>query len=217
MERFHIKSVAVIVAAFLFLHSVIGCGSSHQSVNIYSQYDALEYSEEITLSAGKESVFIAAIHALEDRGYIITLSDPVAGLLNAEYSSSNTLPEEQQALEHQAYQEDHAKGFITFLGIILLVGLVAEVLSSPHHEQPEKQESCRQDEHLRNFRNDYGYRYVTTISAKEINKNASVVRVSVVKMEIEHGAVKNSFKLYNKYLNYSLFDDIKMNVSLARR
>ena len=218
MERFHIKSLTLFISVCVVLHSVTGCGSSNQAVNIYSQYDTHEFSEEQTFNAAKETVFTAALRALENRGYVLTLSDPVAGIMTAEHNTENILPEERQTLEHQQYHEDHSNAFLTFLGIILFVGILAKMISSSHEgseDQSAGQKSCSQQNLP--IHNEYGLRYTTTISLTTMSTTSTVARISVIKMELENGTVKNSFKLYNKYLNYFLFDEIHLQVNLAQR
>jgi hypothetical protein len=209
MSRFEMKRVVLFVAVWYFFYAIIGCGSSHDATKHLDKYDDLTYSDKTTVNVSRDVVYKAAILSLQQRGYVVTMSDPQTGLINAEINSGSMLPEEQKAEEAAA-----AKGpsvgrvLLVILSIILVFGIVLLLVGSS--DDKSKDERSRSSSSIRvnagEPTNTSSYRYILTLTMTALADSATEFQISAVRMVLENGGVIESTKWENKYLNYSVFD-----------
>lgn len=219
MRTLNVPSFTLAVACIFLLYTITfpGCGSSSPSTSHLDKYDELPYRDTFTLSGSGQTVFRATIRALQQEGYIVSLSDPQTGLINAELNSGQVLAEEVKAL--QTEESSGTSLFWTIIGIVFLFGLIALIIGSDESEQEQKDERSRHRERdpsvdvtVEDSRTT-SYRYVITINANPIDETSTEVQISAVRMQLENGGVVDSRRVENKYLNYRIVDRIEIGLT----
>ena len=219
MRKLNIPSFTLAVACTFFLYTIVlpGCGSSAPSTKHLDKYDQLPYRDTFTLNGSGQTVYRAAIRVLQQEGYIVSLSDPQTGLINAELNSGQVLAEEAKA--SQPEESSGTSLFWTIIGFVFLFGLIALIIGSEDSEQEQKDERSRFRERDPSVdvtvedSKTISYRYIVTINANPIDETSTEVQISAVRMQLENGGVVDSRRLQNKYLNYRLVDLIEIGLS----
>ena len=219
MERFNIKSLALAVAVCFFFYSMTGCGSSNVATKHLDQYNEKTYTDEATFFANKDDVYKATVLALQQRGYVVTLSDAQTGLINGEVSGSTILPEEQKQITSNTSNDIGAgEIIIMILGFILIVGLIAMLTSDSSKDKESNSNTTSTTTTTTVVANSpekiTSFKYVITLNTAALNDTSSQLQVSAVRMMIENGSVTNSSKFENKYLNYGLFDAVQEQLDM---
>ena len=215
MEWFNMKSVAVFVAVCFFFYSIFGCGSSNETTRHLDKYDTLPYQDVTTVDVPQGVAYRAAILSLQQRGYVVTLSDPQTGLINTEINSPDIIPEEQKATQ-AATTEDSSVGTILLgiLSIILIFGIVLWLVASSDEESEDDSSSTASNVHAGEPKKTTSYRYILTLTTTALTDSSTEIQMSAVKMTLENGSVIHSAKFENKYLNYSVFDGLYDQLSM---
>lgn len=210
MKRFQIPSATVIITICFFVFSVLNCGGSGQSTKHLEKYDSYPYQDIFTLNVSKDGAYKAAVNALQQQGYLITLSDPQTGLINAEINSPALLPEEIKAEEQSKGGTSVWTILLAILGVVLLFGLIG---SMDGCSDSSKKTKTRTDDHTYypppQETKTTSYRYVVTLTTTELDANSTGIKVSAVRMVLENGSVASSGRIENKYLNYNIIDAIE--------
>ena len=219
MNRFSMKRVTLSVAVWYFLYSIIGCGSSHEATKHLDKYDALPYRDVTTVAVSKDVAYRAAILSLQQRGYVVTLSDPQTGLINAEINSASVLPEEEKADQAAATKGSSVGSVLLFiLSIVLVFGIVLLLLGSSDKKSNDDSSSSSSGLQMNSGESakTTSYRYILTLTTTALADSATEVQISSVRMVLENVGVMRSAKFENKYLNYSVFDALYDQLGMRR-
>ncbi len=215
MERFTMKGLVLSVAVCFFFYSISGCGSSTLATKHLDKYDEKAYSESATFYASKDDAYKATVLALQQRGYVVTLSDAQTGLINGESSGSSIIPEEQKQISKDTSNEVGAGEIIIgILGIILIVGLIAMLTSDSNKKEESNSNTTSTTTTTTTVVSSApekitSYKYIVTINTTALSDSTSELQLSAVRQVIENGSVTNSAKFENKYLNYGIFDAVQ--------
>ncbi|MBI3766579.1 MAG: hypothetical protein HY277_08800 [Ignavibacteriales bacterium] len=215
MEWWNRKSLAIIVAVCVLMYSVVGCGPSTSGLKPLDKYDPLPYADAATFSVSSASLCRAATLCLQHKGYVLDSNNVKTGVMLAEITSSRVIPEEEKEHPERVGGSTTGSALLTFLGIILVVGLVAMLVSSPPKDAERDSEdtsSTEEDSHpapTPTTPATVTYKYVVNLVTTSLSDTTSDLRIEVTKMELENGEVRSSMPFENKYLNYSIFDAIQ--------
>ena len=138
------KSVTLAVTICFAFYSIVGCSSAERTTKYLDKYDSMPYKDAITVHASKDVAYKAAIVSLQNRGYILTLSDPQTGIANLELNSPTKLPEEEKQSE---VDNSLSAGTVVLivLACVLVVGLIVLIAnaSSDDDSKDKKTESSK--------------------------------------------------------------------------
>ncbi|MFA6980008.1 MAG: hypothetical protein WC209_11885 [Ignavibacteriaceae bacterium] len=199
------KKTMIYISLFSFLYySLSGCATPQQTQFSQNGKQNEVVVSDHTFRHSKEEVYRAGISALQKRNFMITLSDPSTGIMNGEYSSSDLLPEEMQALSKGGSQ--FMKACATILGIILVVGLFAEAFNS------NKSSSNNNSSNNYDSNSDsrvYSHRYLASLKLEPILANETDVSLHIIRMDLENGAVVKQAEVQNQLFNKAFFSSIE--------
>lgn len=212
------KSFTFLVLVSFLVYSTFGC-STEPSTKHLDKYDDRVYADLATYQSSRESVYRAAILGLQQKGYVITLSDPQTGLMSGEVQSAQPIAEEFKA-EKMAEEPSGGNVLIAILGIVFLFGIIAWLASSSDtQENKEEDKRSRTESHYHEppaETKSMSYKYVVSLSLKTVDSVSTEVRISAVRTSFENGNVSGSGLLENKYLNYSVFEAIQRQLESAK-
>ncbi|TAK53091.1 MAG: hypothetical protein EPO24_14840 [Bacteroidetes bacterium] len=218
MERFNLKSVSCILLLCFSLYTITGCGSSSGQFKALEKYDTLEYADAVTFFATKEELHKATVAALQQKGYIVTLSDAQGGIINGETNSTTTIPEEQY---EQSKSKELSAGevLIGVLAIVLLVGIIAMIVSSSSDDSSDSNTTTETTASVTASTPEVvrSYNYVVTFNTTTLSDTSLSLQISTVRLDIENGTTVHTVQLENKYLNYGLFDAVQEQLNLIPR
>jgi len=212
------KGLTIFVLISFLGYSLFGC-SSEPSTKHLDKYDDRVYADLATYQSSKESVYRAAVFGLQQKGYVLTLSDPYTGLISGEVQSAQPLAEEFKAAE---MSEEPSSGsiLITILGIVFLFGIIAWLASSSNStNDKEKEKRSRNEPHYHDSSTEtktLSYKYVVSLNLVTVDSASTEVRMSAVRTSFENGSVKGSGVMENKYLNYAVFEAIQRQLEGAK-
>jgi hypothetical protein len=212
IRRFPYRPFIVPTIAAYVLLALGSCSGSGASAKEFRRYDPLPYADTFTFIQSPDVVYRAAVAALQDRGAVISLSDPSTGLISAELHSEGVLPEDAYASKAADDGKDPGSGVLavlgTILGVILFVLLFSwlsdgcsggcapgTTVSSPSPPEPVK-----------------AYKYVVSVNLLPSAGASTEMRISAIRQLIENGTVTSSQRMQNKYLNYSLRDAVEASL-----
>ncbi len=218
MQLFRIKSVTLTVALCFFFYSIVGCGSSNEAPRHLDKYDDLPYRDVMTVSVSKEVSYSAIIASMQQRGYVVTLSDPQTGLINTEINSSRILPEEQKMLQVPKPGPSVGHVLLVILSVILIFGIVLLIAGSSSEKSKDDKSSTTSSAGVVSSEppRTTSYKYIVTFNTSALTDTSAQIQISAVRLELENGSVKNSGKFESKYLNYSIFDAVYEQLSAPR-
>jgi hypothetical protein len=221
MERFTMKGLVLSVAICFFFYSITGCGSSNIATKHLDKYDEKPYSDAATFYAGKVDAYKATVLALQQRGYVVTLSDAQTGLINGEISGSSIIPEEQKQISKDTSNDVGAGEIIIgILGIILIVGLIAMLTSDSNKKEDSNSNTTSTTTTTTVVTSApekvTSYKYIVTINTTALSDSTSELQLSAVRQVIENGSITNSAKFENKYLNYGIFDAVQEQLDRSK-
>jgi hypothetical protein len=212
------KGLTFVVLISFLLYSLFGC-SSEPSTKHLDKYDDRVYADLATYQSSRESVYRAAVFGLQQKGYVITLSDPQTGLISGEVQSAQPLAEEFKAAK---MSEEPSSGniLITILGIVFLFGIIAWLASSSDsNNDKEKEKRSRNEPHYHDSPTEtktLSYKYVVSLTLATVDSASTKMRISAVRTSFENGGVTSSGLVENKYLNYSIFEAIQHQLETAK-
>ncbi|MBI5464865.1 MAG: hypothetical protein HY966_07945 [Ignavibacteriales bacterium] len=211
MRRFHFPKFTLWVAANVLLYAVAGCGSSSSTAHL-SKYDEQPYYDLLTFKSSKERAHKAAVLALQERGFRVTLSDPQTGLLTAQLNSSQLIEEDVRAAEKESSSKGGGfwAGLLAILGIVFLVGLVSSA-SGCNETKSTSSSKPRENTYYTapEQKAVVSYSYVVSMNATAVDSGSVRIQLSALRETITNGSVSDSRKMENKYLNYVLFESIQ--------
>ncbi|MBI5215377.1 MAG: hypothetical protein HY960_06450 [Ignavibacteriae bacterium] len=221
MTRFAKKYLVLSVVTCFFFYSITGCGSSTAVVHPLDKYNEKPYSDEATFYANKDDAYKATVLALQQSGYVITLSDAQTGLINGEKSGSSILPEEHKQISKDSANDVGAgEILIGILGILLIVGLIAMLTSDSNNETQSNSNTTTSTTTTTVVSSSHekitSYKYIVTVNTTALTDSTSQLQLSAVRQVIENGSVTNSSKFENKYLNYGIFDAVQAQLNGVR-
>ncbi len=212
------KGLTFVVLISFLVYSLFGC-SSEPSTKHLDKYDDRVYADLATYQSSKESVYRAAVFGLQQKGYVLTLSDPQTGLISGEVQSAQPLAEEFKAAK---MSEEPSSGnvLIAILGIVFLFGIIGWLASSSgSNNDKEKEKRSRNEPPYRDAPTEtktLSYRYVVSLTVATVDSSSTEVRLSAVRTSYENGSVTGSGLIENKYLNYAIFEAIQRQVETAK-
>lgn len=213
MEWWNRKSLTIIVAASMLMYSAGGCENSNLVLKHLKKYASLPFADAATFGTTLETLHHAATLSLQRRGFTLATIDPGPGVLIAEMESPHIIPEEEVEHPQRSKESSVGSALLTFLGIVLVIGVVASLVSSPTKDDAESSETSRAaDEEYQlesNSPTSVTYKYVVTLTTVALTDSTSDMRIEATKIELENGEVCSSSPFENKYLNYSIFDEVQ--------
>jgi len=198
------KLICYILIFAVVVTTVSGCASGGSSLTALKEFEGSVYKNKEIYNYNIDEVFKVATESLHEKGYVITLSDSYAGLLTAEYNCQNLLPEEMAELEKNQTQAT----CITILGIVLIFGLVAMLISSTSGSSSSGDSKNYDSD---SYNSDYtvkSNRYQLTFTFTALDKNKTEVSLNVIKSVVENGTTVSQNILENKFLNNGIFKKI---------
>ena len=212
------KALTLFVLISFLAYSFFGC-SSEPSTKHLDKYDDRVYADLATYQSSRESVYRAAIFGLQQKGYVLTLSDPQTGLISGEVQSAQPLAEEFKAAK---MSEEPSSGnvLIAILGIVFLFGIIGWLASSSNStNDKEKEKRSRNEPHYHDATTEtktLSYKYAVSLTLATLDSSSTEVRISAVRTSFENGSVTGSGLMENKYLNYAVFEAIQRQLESAK-
>lgn len=198
------KAITYLLLFTFTLNSLIGCSGSESIRSL--PHDQIRYKDIEQFPVKKEKLYSICLLVLQEKGYIIKLSDPKTGLINAEFNSSSLIKEDADELRRQ----DNT--CINILSIILLVGIIFAIvsaLSSDSDNSNISNECCDQDENYYTETPVGSYQYNLTLTISSVNSDSAVCRIVLIRSFIENGTVVSQNSLMNKDFNHNFFNEIR--------
>ncbi len=194
-----------------------GCGTTQPTQHL-DKYDGRPYADIATYPASKDDVHKATALALQQKGFVVTLSDPVTGLMNGELENPAIIPEEQKSNE-QYEKASTGDILLGILGIIFIFGIIGWLVGSSEDDSSEhnKREKERHREPYYSppvEPKTSSYRYVVALTLTAYGTDSTEVAISAVRAQLENGSVVSSGRMENKYLNYSIFEAIQSRLEM---
>jgi hypothetical protein len=210
VRNFLFPRLTIFVAASTLFYSVIGCGGASQSTKHLDRYDALPYRDSFVVKAEPADVHKAALLSLQQQGFVITLSDPISGLVTAEKNGADRIAAE---LKQEASGKEDSRGTLETIlgavGILFLLGVLAAIFSSGCNQSSSSSAQSGSTTYVnRAPETKKSYRYVVTVNTETRDTLGTVIQFSAVRMYLENGSIQSTEPFSNKYLNYELFDGI---------
>ena len=210
MRHFLLPRFTLFLAASLLLYTAVGCSGSGQSTKHLDQYDSLPYRDSFTVNAPPADAHKAALFALQQKGFVVTLSDPISGLITAEINGADRLAAE---VKQEATDKKESRGTLEMIlaavGIIFLIGIIVAIFSSGSNEtKPSSSQSGSTTYVRQEAEPKKSYRYVVTLNTEMRDTLGTAIQFSAVRMYLANGSVQTTDRFANKYLNYELFDAI---------
>jgi len=210
----------VVTSLLLFSFSLYlfsGCAAPQQTQVTGEKQRAVNENLPVVFSYSKEDVYKASILAIQQKSFLITLSDPFTGIVSGEYASTSLLPEEEAALASQ--NSEFASTCVTILGILLVVGLIYAIVKS-NDSSSNNNSSNRNHEH-ESYDSDYSssdskvysYKYTLSIYLTELDKERTEVRLQLIKMNLENGAVVSQTEMPNEMFNKHFYKLMENSLS----
>lgn len=204
------KKIITYVSLVSFLiYSFAGCSSSSQTQLPQGGKQTVEFISDHTFNYSKEEVYRAAISALQKRNFLITLSDPVTGIVNGDYSSSKLLQEEEDA--RSSGKSSFLTTCLTIVGIVLFIWLIALIFSSDSSSSDNSSSS--------NYDSDskvYSYRYSNSLKLISLSENQTEVSLQLIRLDLENGAVVSQAEVQNSLFNEAFFSMMEKELSTFR-
>lgn len=198
------KLICHILIIAVTLTTVSGCASGGNTLPLLKEYEGSSYKNKEVYNYNIDEVFKAAVETMHQKGYVVTMSDSYAGLLTAEYNCENLLPEEMAALEKNQAQAT----CITILGIVLVFGLIAIIISSLSSKSSSSSETTVYNDSYDSTPIVKSNRYQLTFTFTALDKNKTEVSLNVIKSVVENGTTVSQNLLENKFLNNGIFKKI---------
>ncbi len=217
MRRFPFRLFVLPTIAAYMLLALASCSGSGAASKEFRKYDSLPYADTFTLNASQEAVYRAAIETLQDRGAVITLSDPRTGLISAKINSSEMLPEDVYASKAAEDSESSGSSVMAVLGAILgvilfvlLLGWLSDGCSSDNSSGPTRHPTPSPTSPPEPVT---ANKYVMSLNLSSTTAGLTDMKIFAIRQNVENGTVTSSQRLQNKYLNYSLRDAVEAALS----
>ncbi|MBF8296969.1 MAG: hypothetical protein HW389_3514 [Bacteroidetes bacterium] len=217
MRRFPARVFVIPTITAYMLLAVASCSGSGATSREFRKYDPLPYADTFQLNASQEVVHRAAIAALQDRGAVVTLSDPRTGLISAELYSSKLLPEDVYASKANDDNESAGGGVMAVVGailgvilFILLLGWLSDGCSTGTSSGPNRRSTSSPPNIPEPVT---ANTYVVSLTLVPTPGDSTEMRMNVLRQKVENGTVTSSQRLQNKYLNYSLRDAVEAAIA----
>ena len=166
------------------------------------------YVDTVVFGGKQAAIYHAAVGVFSARNYSLVEHDSTRGIVTGVVNSAELLAEDRFQMDEAAGKHKHgASGLEALVGIVLLVGLIAAVFTSgksndgDQSAEPDMQATGGEGKTC-------SYRYSITLSSKPVGMDSTEVEISTVRGYLEDGVEKSTTRLENKYLNYSIFDEI---------
>ena len=196
------KELALVVALSLLFSSLGGCGASNRAAGHVDPYASLPYADAATFAVTREELSAALFRVLQNHGYVATITDSSQGIIRGELRSNRLLPPEEQ------FTSTGGSGVLgtltTFLGIVLLIPLIATLIAHPSSENSVADESGSTSE-----TSVTSYHYLLTAAIARTGSEVSDLSLSLELLEYHDDEVLDSAPIENKAFNYALFDALK--------
>ncbi|MBI3006131.1 MAG: hypothetical protein HYY49_12055 [Ignavibacteriales bacterium] len=220
MNLSFVRNLIPFVFASFVVYVVSGCGTTQPTRHL-DKYDSRPFADIATYIFSMDDVHKAAVLALQQKGYIVTVSDPVTGLVNGELESPDILAEEQK-FEEQHEGPSAGTILLGILGIIFLFGIIAWLVSSTDDPSDSTSEHEKRERHREPYysppdkEKTASYRYVVSLTLSPYGMDSTEVVISAMRSKLENGGVVSSGRMENKYLNYSIFEGIQARIETKK-
>jgi len=207
------KGLTFVVLISFLVYSLFGC-STEPSTKHLDKYDDRVFADLAMYQSSRDSVYRAAVFGLQQKGYVITLSDPQTGLISGEVQSAQPLAEELKAAK-MSEEPSNGNILIAILGIVFLFGIIAWLASS----NKEKEKRSRNEPPYADAPTGtkiLSYKYVVSLTLAAVDSASAEVRISAIRTSFENGSVTGSGLMENKYLNYVIFEAIQRQLETAK-
>lgn len=202
------RCIAFISLISFLTYTLIGCSGKE---SIYSSpVSEIKFTNNQRYPVKKEKLYSECLLLLQERGYIIKLSDFETGLLSAEFSGGGLIGEDVKG----SSEEDNT--CLNIISIILFVGFIFLIISSfnSNYESSECDEYYYEDEYY----DSYGpvaasYQYNITLTIASVNKDTTECRLILIRSDAENGIIVSQRAVMNKYFNHSFFDELSKRLS----
>jgi len=182
------------------IYAITGCSGSRNSTSVLEKYDGEPYFDAAVFPGQHDAVFQCAILALQEEGYLITLSDPQNRIVSGELNCPAKLQEELrgQTPERQTNVVKTCLAFLVIIGFaIAFLGSIGngstDENSSPLTNDPQPNES---------------YKYTASLTTCAISTDSVEVKIAVTRSDLTDDLIVNTVPLENKYINCEIFDAI---------
>ncbi len=186
--------------AFL-LYSLTACTSSRPATEL-AKYDSYEYADQASFNRPYRDTYRAAVAALEEMGFTITLTDEPAGSIQAEDGTRELRSEETGRITVKE-EEDDDGGAGVFAAIVAVLIAIVIFFSGGDDENDVPME------HTRTRMPQKLHVYVVALAFDRETVESTVVTVGASRYDYEDEDLVGQVTLENKYLNHSLFDRIE--------
>jgi hypothetical protein len=195
---------------FIFtLYSLTGCSGS-ESIRS-PRADQIIYRDNEQFLVNRDELYSVCLFVLLEKGYIIKLSDPETGLINAEFNSTSLIEEDAD----ESIKQDNT--CVNIISIVLLVGiifLIVSALSSGSDNSAGGNECRSEDESFYTAESSVSsYQYNLTLTIFSVNADTSGCSLVLIRSYIENGTVISQNSLMNKEFNYNFFNDIRNSLT----
>ncbi len=203
------KSITYLILFAFTIYSLIGCSGSESIRSPYA--DQISYKDNEQFPVNRDELYSVCLFVLQEKGYIIKLSDPETGLINAEFNSTSLIKEDAD----ESSEQDNT--CVNIISIVLLVGiifLIVSAVSSGSDNSDGGNECCSEDESFYTTETSASsYQYNLTLTIFFVNADTSVCSLVLIRSYIENGTVISQNSLMNKEFNYNFFNDIRNSLT----
>lgn len=210
------KKVISCILLFSFpLYILSGCAAPQQTQLSKTKERPSVQNLPKVFSYSKNDVYKASIASIQQKNFIISLSDPYTGIVTGDYSTSLLLPEEEAAFAKD--NNNFATTCITVLGILLLFGIIAALVNSNDSSSNGSSSSNYEhsyDDHSSSDSRVHAYKYSLSVFMKALDEQTTEVNLQLIKMNLENGTIVSQVEIQNEQFNENFY--ILMEKSLNK-
>jgi len=187
------------------LYSLTGCSGSQSIRSPYA--DQINYKDNEQFPVNRDELYSVCLFVLQEKGYIIKLSDPETGLISAEFNSTSLIKEDA---DESSEQDDTCVNIISIVLLVGIIFLIVSAVSSGSDNSAGVDECCGEDESFYTAETSVSsYQYNLTLTISSVNDDTSGCSLVLIRSYIENGTVISQNSLMNKEFNYNFFNDIR--------
>lgn len=214
-------SVSIVLTIFVFF-SIFGCSAGNRSSAPESS--PLEHVPDVKIfPKGIQQMYSRSVTGMQKLGYVVTVSDPVTGLLTAErYMQFAVL--EDKAESAGLNEKSSGDVFLTCLSILLVFGIVflivdavssdAQKNSSDHHDRSSSQKAHHDHSHSGSETPSAvtSYRYSISVRFTAMSDSATRVQTTISKVTITNGSPSGSMVIRSSVLLNELYRSLENEI-----
>jgi hypothetical protein len=210
-------ALVLTVAAAFSVFAITSCSPPHHVAKA-ARTPPPPLREKAEYHASRQSTLFAALQTVQEKGCIITVSDPSSGLLSAELNAPSAIPEEKMLLADVVQSDPSGKALAGIFFFFLIIPLIVMLAAGMHHKGEERRsdddDDRDRDHHDHHYEHDrpdppplvVSYRYVYTLTFNSPSDSVTSMNLNVVRMVYHNGVIAESGKYVNPYLNHAFFE-----------